>query len=312
MSGRMTSAPVERNRWPSGSTNHHRPSRFSTRKKPVASAFVPANPPKRHSEGSAGASERSSSRHDARSSSTVFALPGQAPCTACPSSSTRGSPSRTASPGDARSRRTERTSSVGEPTGSSISNPIAVTSVSGTNGPHRERKYPGRERFPTAAMSFPVAGGWARRDTGIAARSQTPGDGWKSTRLARSFPVALSRVKTRRWILWGDDARTSRTSASYPVQSRGKARARSARAIRAPPFGLRAVEGDRGRRRGLSALGPARHGPRGQRGEEPGHPVAARHEEPPVRRQAARHTYSIPFSRDQRRSPTRIDGARML
>ena len=45
ISGWITSAPRERKRWPSGSTNHHRPSFFSTRKKPVASAFVAAKPP---------------------------------------------------------------------------------------------------------------------------------------------------------------------------------------------------------------------------------------------------------------------------
>jgi hypothetical protein len=45
ITGWMTSAPRERKRWPSGSTNHQRPSFCSTRKKPVASAFVPRKPP---------------------------------------------------------------------------------------------------------------------------------------------------------------------------------------------------------------------------------------------------------------------------
>ena len=60
---------------------------------------------------------------------------------------------------------------------SSISNPMASTSVSGTNGPHNPRKYPARERLPTAAMSSPVAGGFASSATGIAARIQTAGYG---------------------------------------------------------------------------------------------------------------------------------------
>ena len=81
-------------------------------------------------------------------------------------------------------------------------------------------------------MSCPVAGGFASNDTGIAARSQTPGYGWKSTRLERSFPAPPPRVWTLRWIRCGDDARTSRTSASYPEKSRGKSAATSASAIR--------------------------------------------------------------------------------
>src|ERR1039458_1780978 len=38
----MESAPRERNRCQDGSTNHHLPSIFSTRKKPVALAFEPS------------------------------------------------------------------------------------------------------------------------------------------------------------------------------------------------------------------------------------------------------------------------------
>jgi hypothetical protein len=41
----MTSEPTERKRCPSGSTNHQRPSIFSTRKNPVALAAVLVNPP---------------------------------------------------------------------------------------------------------------------------------------------------------------------------------------------------------------------------------------------------------------------------
>ena len=96
------------------------------------------------------------------------------------------------------------------------------------------RKYPARERLPTAAMSSPVAGGFASSDTGIAARIQTPGYGWKRTRLKRSFPGPPPRVWTLRWMRCGDDARTSSTSASYPVQSRGKSAATSPSAIRVP------------------------------------------------------------------------------
>ena len=63
ISGRMTSTPRERKRCPSGSTNHQRPSILSTRKKPVACAFVEANPPKRQRPRSPATSACSSSRH---------------------------------------------------------------------------------------------------------------------------------------------------------------------------------------------------------------------------------------------------------
>src|SRR5436190_10538513 len=80
----IESAPIERNKCPSGSTNHHLPSIFSTRKKPVALAFEPSYPPYLQKPKSPLPSALSSAAHAACSCSRLVALPGQSSPIHCP------------------------------------------------------------------------------------------------------------------------------------------------------------------------------------------------------------------------------------
>ena len=134
---------------------------------------------------------------------------------------------------------------------------------------------------PTAAMSFPVAGGWASSDTGIAARSQTPGYGWKSTRLKRSFPSPPPRedpevdpLRRRRPHLQ-DEGLVSRPVAREVGRDVGEGDPRPARR-------LGRVERDRGGQDRLAGLGLGRARRGGQRGQENGRQAQARHGAPPA------------------------------
>ena len=90
---------VEKNWWPSGSTNHHFPSTCSTRKKPVAFDFVSLYPPYLHKPKSPAPSAFSSPAHSRSSCSRLPAFLGQSTAVHWPNSSTRGLPSNTSEPG---------------------------------------------------------------------------------------------------------------------------------------------------------------------------------------------------------------------
>src|SRR5258708_26173451 len=108
----MQSAPVEKNKCPSGSTNHQCPSIFSILKKPVALASVTANPPNLQWLESPPPSSASSFPQAFFSSSNVLALPVHSPLIHWPNSSTSGFDSSTASPDDSFSSLIERISTV--------------------------------------------------------------------------------------------------------------------------------------------------------------------------------------------------------